>query len=272
MNSINPLSPPVTTGQRLRTIGRLSADRLAEVAGEHGYRIAVGGNNGWTAFRSMSVQGEIALGMISESGPFLLCVSLKEVADVLDFDEVSPVPSGYSNAFVLDTRDELFDGVQQVYQQSQKLSKLYSSAWKEYQERIQNIGLTEGERNERFRIGQTIFRNSLLQYWNSTCPLTGITDQELLRASHIVPWSECAKDEDRLCIYNGLLLSSLWDAAFDRFLITFSDVGVPLFSKRLTPNARNVLVHPTFSKINLQPEHRKWITWHRQRFVELDLA
>lgn len=272
MTSVKPFSSTPTTEQRLRNVSRLSADRLAEVAGEHGYRIVAGGSNGWTSFRSMSVPGEIALGMISESGPFLLCVSLREVANVLDFDEVSPVPLGYSSAFVLATRDELFDGVQQVYQESRRFGKRYSSALEEYQEQVRNLGSTEGERNTRFRIGQSIFRNSLLQYWNSTCPLTGITEQELLRASHIVPWSECANDEDRLCVYNGLLLSPLWDAAFDRFLITFSDVGAPLFSKRLTRNARNALVHPKFSKINLQPEHRKWITWHRERFAELDMA
>ena len=46
-------------------------------------------------------------------------------------------------------------------------------------------------------------------------PLTGITDEALLRASHIVAWADCETDALRLDVHNGLLLSALWDAAFD---------------------------------------------------------
>src|ERR1039458_5220747 len=72
------------------------------------------------------------------------------------------------------------------------------------------------------RIGQDIFRDALMDYWNGHCPMTGITEPELLRASHIVPWADCT-DAQRLDVYNGLLLSALWDAAFDRGLISFTD-------------------------------------------------
>ena len=66
------------------------------------------------------------------------------------------------------------------------------------------------------RIGQEVFRDRLLTYWRARCPLTGITDPDMLRASHIIPWKDCPDDADRLNIHNGLLLSALWDAAFDR--------------------------------------------------------
>jgi predicted restriction endonuclease len=52
--------------------------------------------------------------------------------------------------------------------------------------------------------------------------MTGITETALLRASHIVPWAECT-DEKRLDVHNGVLLSALWDAAFDRGLISFTE-------------------------------------------------
>jgi hypothetical protein len=55
---------------------------------------------------------------------------------------------------------------------------------------------TEAERWVIQRIGQDVFRAALLDYWDSRCPLTGITDPALLRASHIVPWSDC-NDEQR---------------------------------------------------------------------------
>jgi hypothetical protein len=56
---------------------------------------------------------------------------------------------------------------------------------------------TEAERLVIQRIGQNVFRDSLMGYWGGCCPLTGITESALLRASHIVPWSEC-NDEQRL--------------------------------------------------------------------------
>ena len=79
---------------------------------------------------------------------------------------------------------------------------------------------TEAERLVIQRIGQDVFRDALMDYWDGRCPLTGITDPALLRASHIVPWADCS-DEQRLDVHNGLLLSALWDAAFDEGLVTF---------------------------------------------------
>ena len=91
------------------------------------------------------------------------------------------------------------------------------------------------------RVGQEIFRKALMDYWNGTCPLTGITDPALLRASHIVPWAECETDSLRLDVYNGFLLSSLWDAVFDAGLVTFSAEGVPIASTKLSASGLRAL-------------------------------
>jgi len=48
-----------------------------------------------------------------------------------------------------------------------------------------------------------------MDYWQGRCPLTGISDPALLRASHIVPWAECETDAQRLDVHNGLLLAAL---------------------------------------------------------------
>jgi hypothetical protein len=50
------------------------------------------------------------------------------------------------------------------------------------------------------RISQDIFRAALMDYWGSRCPVTGITDPALLRASHIVPWAECDDAQRLACI------------------------------------------------------------------------
>jgi predicted restriction endonuclease len=99
---------------------------------------------------------------------------------------------------------------------------------------------TEAERMVIQRIGQDVFRDALMVYWGGRCPLTGITEPALLRASHIVPWAEC-DDTRRLNVHNGLLLSALWDAAFDKGLISFADDGTVLVRPELTKAARIAL-------------------------------
>jgi HNH endonuclease len=83
-------------------------------------------------------------------------------------------------------------------------------------------GMETAERMVVQRVGQDIFRHALVDYSNNTCPLTGIADPALLRASHIISWADCETDDLRLNVYNGLLLSSLRDAAFDAGLVGFT--------------------------------------------------
>jgi putative restriction endonuclease len=78
---------------------------------------------------------------------------------------------------------------------------------------------TEVERIAKQRIGQDIFRASLEDYWGGCCPISGIGDRALLRASHTKPWADCETDEERLDVYNGFLLAAHLDAAFDAALI-----------------------------------------------------
>ena len=75
------------------------------------------------------------------------------------------------------------------------------------------------------RLGQGRFRTALLRRFGGACPMTGIAEAGLLRASHIIPWARCWPERERLNPDNGLLLSPLWDAAFDRGLVSFADDG-----------------------------------------------
>ena len=118
------------------------------------------------------------------------------------------------------------------------------------------------------RIGQEIFRSRLMGRWGGKCPLTGISEPELLRASHIIPWAECATDAERLDPDNGLLLSALWDAAFNRGLVTFTDAGEPLYSNKLSEVSRSALA--TCSQLSLLEGHRNRLAWHRQFSFKLD--
>jgi hypothetical protein len=125
---------------------------------------------------------------------------------------------------------------------------------------------TEAERLVVQRIGQDIFRAGLVDYWGGRCPITGIVDLALLRASHIVPWAEC-DDAQRLDVHNGLLLSALWDAAFDAGLVSFADDGTALVSPELSAAARTALGLDSALRIpNLRDGHRANLANHRARY------
>ena len=121
---------------------------------------------------------------------------------------------------------------------------------------------TEAQRLTIQRIGQSLFRDLLMQAWSGRCPLTGITDPALLRASHIKPWADCTGAEERLDPMNGLLLSALWDAAFDRGLVSFSDTGEVLHAPTLSPEARSLLT--TSERLPIPPARAAYLTWHRK--------
>lgn len=116
------------------------------------------------------------------------------------------------------------------------------------------------------RVGQNIFRDALLEYWNGRCPITGITDPALLRASHIVPWAECDNDAQRLDVYNGLLLSPLWDAAFDAGRVSFAYTGEILLHPKLGAVERKVLTDGAAPRLKgVTSNHFPNLVRHRAR-------
>jgi putative restriction endonuclease len=128
---------------------------------------------------------------------------------------------------------------------------------------------TEAERLVVQRVGQDVFRKSLMEYWGGRCPITRLDQPELLRASHIKPWAECATDAERLDVFNGLLLAAHLDAAFDAALITFADDGSLIMSKDLSDRARSVLALQEGMRLaGLTPHHARYLGWHRQIAVQ----
>ena len=78
---------------------------------------------------------------------------------------------------------------------------------------------------------QSFFRRSVLSSYQGRCCISGLSEQKLLVASHIVPWSR--DRNNRLNPRNGLCLSVLHDKAFDRGLIGISDELTVMISKAL---------------------------------------
>lgn len=79
----------------------------------------------------------------------------------------------------------------------------------------------ERERVVRHRVNQRFFRTAVLAAYGSRCCITNLAVEDLLVASHIVPW---AKDQaNRVNPRNGLCLNALHDCAFDRGYITLTE-------------------------------------------------
>ena len=96
---------------------------------------------------------------------------------------------------------------------------------------------TEAAATVRVRTMQSFFRKLVLAAYNSRCCITGNPVEELLVASHILPWSEFP--QLRLNPKNGLCLAAHFDRAFDRCLITFDSEKRLVLSpvlKRYLPN------------------------------------
>ncbi len=89
-----------------------------------------------------------------------------------------------------------------------------------YENILQDISKYQGEekiRQVKTRVNQSVFRQIILSSYSGRCAVSGINIPELLNASHIIPWSK--NEQERLNPENGICLSKLYDAAFDRGLI-----------------------------------------------------
>jgi hypothetical protein len=254
--------PPADTQIRLNTYPFALQSELRDAANEHGYRVGPEQAAGWLFFRSASAPGEIAVaaGPGGLAGPFFLSLGHAGAARELNAEEAVPCAKGHAKAFVFRTRDQFFQAVSAAYRLSMSLPTL---PFEDYLREIADLGDTEADRLQKVRIGQDRFREAQLIYWNKACPITGISNPELLRASHIVPWAKCESDFERLDVHNGLLLSSLWDAAFDAGLISFSDEGFAIASPLLDERAILALGLDSARQLILTTEHRDRLNWHR---------
>jgi putative restriction endonuclease len=71
------------------------------------------------------------------------------------------------------------------------------------------------------RVGQGQFRKGVLADCGR-CPITLISDERLLVASHIKPWV-VSNDAEKLDPKNGLMLTPTYDRLFDQGFMSFSD-------------------------------------------------
>lgn len=124
------------------------------------------------------------------------------------------------------------------------------------------------------RIKQHFFRRAVISSYRGRCCMSGLSEAQLLIASHIVPWSQ--DKQNRLNPSNGLCLSAIHDKAFDRGLITLSDDFTVIVSKKILKRDDIFLQEiflPLEGKAIELPErfspNTAFIRWHRNElFVD----
>jgi hypothetical protein len=165
--------------------------------------------------------------------------------------------------------------VGEFYGAAYLLESTYSNVFHQIKEQEQNDYAIENRRIEiEGRQKQSVFRRRVLRNFEYKCCISGISEQDLLIASHIVPWAD--RIDSRLDPANGLCLFVLYDKLFELGYMTLDDQMRVLvadsidFSQELRAILQNVagkrIAPPKEVKINL-----KYIRHHRKFKFKGDL-
>lgn len=250
-----PLMPPVST-----TI------RLEKAARDAGFDLGPLHVGAWLRFATSRSPVSVWLTALGDA-VYLAAVSRHNVASALsDYGvaHVSPLPDGAAGARCVTSLDVLG---QLLYRVIPLARTLPDELLHVFQSKAAHLPrTTEAERLVVQRVGQDVFRDGLLEYWQGRCAATGLAVPALLRSSHMKPWADCETDAERLDVFNGLLLAPNVDAAFDRGFLTFADDGRLVTSAKLDMAAQELLGFAADLRVHgLKPGHRSYLAWHRQK-------
>lgn len=160
-----------------------------KVTYQNGFRRPHGEIDGWQRYSSTTAQGSIWLAR-DTSGAWLLALDHAGVIAEIGIEASYTEGPGLAR-FRFASLPKLYGVMPRVYELA---ASLPDAPLQEFLHRTKNLPkTTEAERLVFQRVGQNIFRERRIKYWQGRCPLTGIVDKPLLRASHTKPWRDCEK-------------------------------------------------------------------------------
>jgi putative restriction endonuclease len=242
---------------------------LEKAARDTGFEIGVDSDERSMTFASSLVKARLRIGVFSDR--FSLTVNDAEV-----LKELKSYAAQKPGTFQVEGEVIEASGMLALHELAERAFQLARSMptrpLDEYRAKLAELpSSTEVERLVKQRVGQDVFRSALDDYWQCRCAVTGVADRALLRASHIVPWAECVSDDERLDVFNGILLVADLDAAFDAALISFNEQGAPLLSARLSADGQAMLIGKLSDvTIRLNERHQVYLNKHRARFEALN--
>lgn len=132
-------------------------------------------------------------------------------------------------------------------------------------DKLKNKTEAKYEAIQRARNGQGKYREQLLKQCHF-CPITMISDERLLIASHIKPWA-ASNEQEKTDPYNGYMLSPMIDKLFDRGFITFTENRHIILSEFISPYTwkRIGLKNNTFyNAIPMDDKRVEYLKFHHQ--------
>jgi hypothetical protein len=225
--------------------------RIEKAASDCGFEMTPLEREGWLELRSAHFPEAVAVRSVGE---LLFEVASPAGLALNAADERLPVNArGY---------EELYELLRTAASRGRTLPNRVADAFRQATAGMPRS--TEADRLVVARVGQTLFRAALLDYWQGRCCMTGLDVPELLRASHIRPWAQCETDEQRLDVFNGLLLAPHLDALFDSGLMTVDETGAVRLAAELTfEHQRCMGLVEAMTIRNLRAEHLEYLDFHR---------
>jgi putative restriction endonuclease len=243
----------------LNNLSILDRVRLEKCAVDAGFDIKGDPTENWLSYSSTSCPLRIWLAIYAAQP--IAALSMDGVLDELRVSrtEVS-LPLGAKGALTTEYFDRFQAMLQRAYELANALPQELLHIW---ERQLEAVSVTERDASVKQRVGQDLFRRGQLALWNGRCALTGLAVPELLRASHAKPWS-ISSDQERLDVYNGVLLAAHLDAAFDNGFISFTSTGNLQISSRLDASTRALLgLDRPISAIELRSRHLPYLEFHR---------
>ena len=164
---------------------------LEKVAVDNGFSLQEGTASGWLIWKA-------------HAAPARLCLTEMELGYGIGSDHFGAMRNLDDQSASLSTAPPEFLAVQVA--NSDMLNATAGTIWRlarslpdeplrQYHERLRKPpGATEVERLRKERVGQDVFREALLLFWDGACAVTGVRHHRLLRASHIVAQShQCSR-------------------------------------------------------------------------------
>lgn len=195
----------------------------------------------------------VQLAILLDRTPSAIAMKLVNIAS-LDSTITSTGRSGLKNASAMDKEvwqefannwDELALESLKLYEELSKAKGVAIHQDEVADEHGNYVGETRSVMIQQ-RVKQNFFRKSVLSSYKGKCCMSGLSEEGLLVASHIVPWRD--DKLNRLNPRNGLCLSVIHDKAFDRGFITLDDDFRVILSKSFKVSD-NQLIQQAFSSI-----------------------
>ena len=129
---------------------------------------------------------------------------------------------------------------------------------------VENDKSVSESKKQTRRLKQGEYRRKLLDSM-PFCPFTKVTDDRILVACHIKPFSDCETDEERYDSKNGITMTPTYHTLFDLGFISFENDGSLLVSPFLSNITKQRLNLREGEKHRLQTGSDKYLQYHRDK-------